>query len=133
MKTIIHVLHSNHERQNMSTQGPKKSSQEDWHPADIKAALQKRGTTLSRVALDAGLTSSSSLSACLARPMPANEKRIAAALGMEPATIWPSRYNADGTPKLRGIRAICCSADEMRARSAAGKPILHNSRQALAA
>lgn len=117
----------------MTTNAPKKTSQEDWHPADIKAALQKRGTTLSRIALDAGLTSSSSLSACLVRPMPANEKRIAAALDLQPAAIWPSRYNADGTPKLRGIRAICCSADEMRTRSAAGKPILHNPRQAMAA
>lgn len=117
----------------MTIHAPKKTSQEDWHPEDIKAALHKRGTTLSRIALDAGLTSSSSLSACLVRPMPANEKRIAAALGMEPAAIWPSRYNADGSPQLRGIRAICCSADEMRARCAAGKTVLHNSRQALAA
>lgn len=117
----------------MNTHAPKKTSQEDWHPADIKAALHKRGTTLSRVALDAGLTGSSSLSACLVRPMPANEKRIAAALGVEPAAIWPTRYNADGTPKLRGIRAICCSADEMRTRSAAGKSILRNSRQSVAA
>jgi len=101
----------------MTIHDPKKASPEDWHPEDIKAALHKSGTTLARIAHDAGLTSSSSLSACLVRSMPANEKRIAEALGVPAAAIWPSRYKSDGSPKLRGIRAISCTA-EMRQNTA---------------
>lgn len=111
----------------MTSTAPKKASQEDWHPEDIKAALHKRGVTLSRIALDNGLTSSSSLSASLVRPMPANEKRIADALEVHPSVIWPSRYEQDGTPKLRGIRAIWCTA-KMRADSDVEQP--KKSRQA---
>lgn len=109
----------------MTTSNPKKASQEDWHPADVLAALHKSGTTLSRIALDAGLTGSSSLSACLVRPMPANEKRIAAALGVPAAAIWPSRYEADGSPKRRGIRAIGCTA-EMKAKAALQRKTNHH-------
>lgn len=90
----------------------KKASREDWHPADIKAALHKRGITLAALAEVHGLNGSSSLSATFARSMPANERRIADALGVEPKDIWPSRYNADGTRKLQGFRAIQCSAVE---------------------
>jgi Ner family transcriptional regulator len=127
-----YVLQLNLYWQNMTTSTVKKTSREDWHPEDIKAALHKRGTTLSRIALDAGLTSSSSLSACLVRPMPANEKRIADALGVPAASIWPSRYEQDGSPKLRGIRAISCTA-EMRQNAAASKKTRASVHQSLAA
>lgn len=91
----------------------KKASEQDWHPADVKAALHKKGITLSSIAEKHGLASgSSTLSSALTRSMPANEKRIADALGVHPMTIWPSRYNKDGSIKPRGFRALQFNARE---------------------
>ncbi|MBI6262380.1 helix-turn-helix domain-containing protein, partial [Proteus mirabilis] len=53
------------------------SRKSDWHPADIIAALRKRGTTLANA---------------LSRPWPKGEKIIADFLGVAPSEIWPSRY-----------------------------------------
>lgn len=92
----------------------RKTNPADMHPADIKAALAKRGITLSRIAFDAGLTDPTSLSACFRRPMPASEKRIADALGVEPATIWPTRYDQNGKSIKNGRNATAITA-EMRA------------------
>lgn len=94
----------------MTTASAKKASREDWHPADIKAALHKRGITLRAIAEACGLTDSTSLSAAMVRSYPINEKRIADALGIPPREIWPSRYYEDGTPKPRGFRAVQCNA-----------------------
>ena len=94
----------------MNTKTPKKASQEDWHPADVIAALRKRGITLRALAVQHGLKDSSSMSAALVRSLPANEKRIADALGLHPKDIWPSRYHEDGTRKPQGFRAIQCTA-----------------------
>jgi Ner family transcriptional regulator len=38
------------------------------------------------------------VSRALAGPYPKSERMIAAAIGLRPEGIWPSRYNADGTP-----------------------------------
>jgi len=67
------------------------TSNEDWHQADIIAALRKKGTTLAAVSRSAGL-SSSTLSNALSRPWPKGELLIASALGLHPSIIWPSRY-----------------------------------------
>ncbi|WP_434526583.1 helix-turn-helix domain-containing protein [Photorhabdus asymbiotica] len=64
----------------------------DWHPADIIAALKKQGTNLSTVSREAGL-SPSTLSNALHRSWPKGERLIAAALDCEPYEIWPSRYS----------------------------------------
>jgi len=63
----------------------------DWHPADVIAALKKKGTTLAAVSRQAGL-GSSTLANALSRSWPKGEGLIAAALGIHPAEIWPSRY-----------------------------------------
>ncbi|MCA6997548.1 MULTISPECIES: helix-turn-helix domain-containing protein [Dickeya] len=63
----------------------------DWHSADIIAALRKKGTSLSAVSREAGL-SSSTLANALYRPWPKGELLIANALGVKPEEIWPSRY-----------------------------------------
>lgn len=88
----------------------KKTSREDWHPADIKAALHKRGITLAGIAQAYGLKDSTSLSATFTRSLPANERRIADALGLHPKELWPSRYYDNGEPRPRGFRAIQCNA-----------------------
>lgn len=94
----------------MTTSHPKKANQGDWHPADIKAALHKRGITLAGIAKAHGLSDSTSLSSCFVRSYPANEKRISDALGLHPKVIWPSRYYESGEPKPRGFRAVQCNA-----------------------
>ena len=94
----------------MNTKTPKKASQEDWHPARVKMELHMRGITLRGLAEAHGIKDSSSFSAALVRSLPANEKRIADAIGVHPKVIWPSRYNEDGSRKPQGFRAIQCSA-----------------------
>jgi len=90
----------------MKAQASKKASQVDWHPAKVKMELHLRGITLKALALRHGLKDSSSMSATLVRSLPTNEQRIADALGLHPKTIWPSRYNEDGTRKPQGFRAL---------------------------
>lgn len=63
----------------------------DWHEADVIAAIKKRGTTLAAVSRQAGL-SSSTLRNALYRPYPKGERLIADAIGVKPSDIWPSRY-----------------------------------------
>lgn len=94
----------------MATETAKKGRPKDWHPADIKAALEKKGWTLRALATHHGLSSSSTLSHTFERSYPLNEKRIAEAIGVPVQTIWPSRYYADGSPRLRGLRGMRAQA-----------------------
>ncbi|PKE29156.1 DNA-binding protein [Rahnella sp. AA] len=84
---------------------------EDWHQADIIAALRKKGTTLAAVSRSAGL-SSSTLSNALSRPWPKGELLIANALGIHPSLIWPSRYFDAKT--LQAIERHCRLPNESR-------------------
>ncbi|MEF8769377.1 helix-turn-helix domain-containing protein [Candidatus Accumulibacter contiguus] len=88
----------------MTIQTPKKASQEDWHPADIVAALHKRGITLRALAKQCGLTSPTTLSKAMTHSYPASEKRLADAVGVPVQVMFAARYHPDGTPKGRGIR-----------------------------
>lgn len=69
----------------------------DWHPADVLAALRKRGLTLAGISTANGYHPTAAGKA-LKRPWPAMEKLIADALRVEPQMIWPSRYQRDGSP-----------------------------------
>lgn len=104
----------------MNTNPAKKANQEDWHPADIIAALRKKNWTLKALALHHGLKDSSSMSAALVRSLPANEQRIANAIGVHPKVIWPSRYHADGTRRLQGFRALQSNAPIVSRRGVTG-------------
>lgn len=64
----------------------------DWHRADIIAELRKKGTTLAGLSRDAGLNSRT-LNNALDRRYPKGERIIAAAIGVDPSVIWPSRYS----------------------------------------
>ncbi|MBW7982796.1 helix-turn-helix domain-containing protein [Enterobacillus tribolii] len=79
--------------------------QQDWHTADIIAALHKRKMTLSGLSRQAGL-SSSTLSNVLLRPWPKGEWLIADALGIHPSLIWPSRYYDPHTRRLIDRKAL---------------------------
>ena len=80
----------------------------DWHPADIIAALRKKGTSMAAESRKNGL-SSSTLANTLTRPWPKGELIIAKALDMDPWVIWPSRYHDPRThefiDRTRLIRA----------------------------
>jgi Ner family transcriptional regulator len=78
----------------------KKSASADWHRADIKAALEKRGLSLAKLARLNGYGRTSAAMA-LATPWPKMERLIAGAIGVPPQQIWPTRYHTDGTPKSR--------------------------------
>ncbi|MTC58511.1 transcriptional regulator [Providencia rustigianii] len=64
---------------------------EDWHPADIIAAVRKKGSTLSAISRSVGLNSST-LNNALSRRWPKGERIIADFLEITPEEIWPSRY-----------------------------------------
>ena len=76
------------------------SNQEDWHPADVLAALKKRGHSLAGLSVTNGYHPTAAGKA-LKRPWPALEQIIAAALALTPQEIWPSRYDDRGGPLPR--------------------------------
>jgi Ner family transcriptional regulator len=85
----------------------KKPASQDWHRADIIAAVRKTGTTLQQMAFDLGYTSGGTLRNALNYPAPKYERLIAERIGTTPQKIWPSRYHKDGTPKSgRGERGL---------------------------
>lgn len=82
---------------------PKKPVLTDWHRADIKAALEKAGWSLRKLAEHHGYAPSTLINA-LAGQYPNAERIIAEAIGKHPKEIWPSRYDADGVPlKLKAF------------------------------
>lgn len=72
----------------------------DWHPADVLAALKKRGLSLAGLSIAHGYHPTAAGKA-LKRPWPALEAIIARELGLAPQRIWPSRYDAEGQPRQR--------------------------------
>lgn len=117
----------------MNTKAPKKTSldaeapAQDWHPADIVAALHKAGWTLESLGEHHGLKSGNTLSKAMRTSFPIAEQRIADALDIHPKIIWPSRYNTDGTRKPHGFRAI---ESTRRSRRVNGKDGAVNSHEA---
>jgi len=75
----------------------------DWHPWDVKAALGKKGYTLTRVAVENGYKKSSPYDV-LRKQWPAMERIFADIIGVEPWEIWPSRYDEFNQP-VRKMRA----------------------------
>lgn len=86
---------------------PKKTSlKEDWHRADIIAAVRKKGTTLYGLSRSLGYKRTT-ISNALYTPAPRYERLIAEFLDTTPQVIWPSRYHADGSPRSgRGERGL---------------------------
>lgn len=71
----------------------------DWHPADIIAALRKSGWSLRRLSIHHGYYHTY-LAGAIERPFPKGERLIAAAIGVPPEQIWPSRYAERAARKL---------------------------------
>ncbi|WP_417633747.1 helix-turn-helix domain-containing protein [Citrobacter sp. FR21RM1OL9030] len=67
------------------------SSTENWHRADILAAIKKRGGTLAQLSRDNGLHERT-LYNVLERHWPKGEKIISDFIGVPVSSIWPERY-----------------------------------------
>lgn len=65
----------------------------DWHPADIKAEVHKRGFSFRSLSVEAGYAPDT-LKNVLRAPCKSYEQIIAEAIGVPAETIWPSRYEA---------------------------------------
>lgn len=84
----------------------KKPAKEDWHRADIIAAVKKAGSNLQRLSIMHGY-GPDTLRNALYVPAPRYERLISEFLKTTPQNIWPSRYHADGSPKSgRGERGM---------------------------
>lgn len=68
----------------------------DWHSEDVKAAIRKRGSTLSALAKANGISAQALSRAIFERTSARAEIIIAEFLGMHPMKIWPSRYDEVG-------------------------------------
>jgi len=94
------------------------TSQEDMHPADVIAALRKRGTSLRKIAHDNGY---SHIQRVLTSPWLAAEQLVAKALDTTPQALWPSRYRDPATRALafRQTRKIAVTMPGSRDKAAA--------------
>jgi Ner family transcriptional regulator len=66
-------------------------AEQDWDRYQIISAVQRAGWSLRRLSIKHGYKPGT-LSAALYRPFLRGEEIIAAAIGISPAIIWPSRY-----------------------------------------
>ena len=73
----------------------------DWTRDDVKEAIRRTGLSCRQLSLRNGFSQIAVVTA-LTRPWPAVEGVIAKHLGLSPASIWPSRYDAQGQPKHGG-------------------------------
>mgnify|MGYP001582455974 FL=1 len=80
-----------------------KKEQSDWHPADIKCLLEKKGFTLAKLSQQNGYSRHAAPIA-LYKPWPAMEAIIAAAIGVPARLIWPSRYDIYGQSNRKAGR-----------------------------
>ncbi|WP_238541160.1 helix-turn-helix domain-containing protein [Polaromonas sp. CF318] len=87
------------------------------HPADVIAALRKRGTSLRKIAHDNGY---SHIQRVLTSPWLAAEQLVAKALDTTPQALWPSRYRNPATRALafRQTRKIVVTMPSSRDRTA---------------
>lgn len=88
----------------------KKPALKDWHKEDIKAALRKNGTNMNDLARKNGYRDFSAIRQALQHAYPKAERIIAAALGIPPETIWPSRYQGKYSPASNA-----CNVNQERA------------------
>ena len=92
----------------MNTQASVKTI--DMHPADVVAALRKRGLSLRRIGMAHGYRQIQNV---LVRPWWVIEQLVAQALEVRPEDMWPSRYapgvNRDHAKALtRNLSALAC-------------------------
>jgi Ner family transcriptional regulator len=69
----------------------------DMLPPEIKEMIRARGVTLSQLSEMSGF-SKAAVSVALKVRSPYVQQAVADFLGMPPQQIWPSRYDANGSP-----------------------------------
>lgn len=91
-----------------------------WDPEDIKAAVRKRGVSLSELSRLNNL-SHNACNFALRRQWPRAEAVIAKFIGVPASEIWPDRYTPDGRPtgpvrstRSRPARKITARASNSR-------------------
>lgn len=94
------------------------AAQEDWHPADVLAALRKRNLSLRQLALKHEYTH---IDKVLTAPWLAAEQIVAKALGLPPEQIWPSRYSDPAARKRAYQLTRKIKVSMPRTKKAAGK------------
>lgn len=77
---------------------------QDWHRADIIAAVHKRGWSLRSLSRHHGYRTPTALNNALDRKWPKGQAIIAAAIGITPEEIWPSRYKRDFSDSFVRVR-----------------------------
>lgn len=87
--------HIRHERAGRVPEMTMTSPIRNQHPEDIKAAVRKRGKTLTQIGLDAGLAKSTCRVA-LQKPIPSANRAIAKFLGQAVHVLWPEWYEPNG-------------------------------------
>ena len=99
MQVYLLPRHTERARQDVTArQAVKKTSHQDWHPAEVVAALRMKGYSLRQLALLNGYGNANSMTTALHRPYPLAEAIIAEALSLRAPEIWPTRYGPDGKP-----------------------------------
>jgi Ner family transcriptional regulator len=87
----------------------KTTNKTDWHQAIIVARLRMSGTSLRQLSKDNDLYPTA-LSVALLRPWLKAERIIAAAIGVAPSQIWPSRYAHRESKQQRRIKQFVDTA-----------------------
>lgn len=77
-----------------------------WHPEDIKAAIRKRGQTLTGLAKAHGLPPANVRNATRS-PVRSGEVVIARFLDVPLHELWPDRWDALGNRLLRSRKPKC--------------------------
>jgi Ner family transcriptional regulator len=84
-----------------------KSTEDGWHPEDIKAEVRKTGISLAELSRSNGLPEHACRHA-LQSPYFEAEMLIAETLGRSPRELWPERYTATGEtrhpPRLHRLK-----------------------------
>lgn len=91
----------------------KQSKNTDWHPAIIVAQLRIHGASLRQLARDNQLYPTA-LSVAIQRPWLKAEGIIAAAIGVTPNQIWPTRYAKREIKRQRQISSLVDAADSIK-------------------
>jgi Ner family transcriptional regulator len=88
-----------------------------WHPADIIAAVRKRGTSLQRLSREHGF-SVFTMNKAVRQCFPACHIIIAGVIGAPRQTIWPQFYDSEGSrlsARERRRRELRAEIDQPRA------------------
>lgn len=72
-----------------------KAPKKVWHKEDIKAAIRKKGLSLTALAITHSLPEASVRNA-LSRPLVSGEKAIASFLDVPLHELWPERWTKSG-------------------------------------